>query len=82
MERQPVKSSNIKSIGYDEKTQTMEVEFHNSGVYTHYPVTKEQFEAQLNAPSVGRHYNMYHRGVNHKKQEPAAKPVQVDEAQV
>jgi KTSC domain len=33
MERQPVSSSNLKSVGYDPRSRTLEIEFHNGGVY-------------------------------------------------
>lgn len=33
MEREPVVSSNIASIGYDENNNILEVEFNNGNVY-------------------------------------------------
>jgi len=38
MLRMSVSSSNISSVGYDPKTQTLEVEFHNGGVYQYFNV--------------------------------------------
>ena len=31
MNREPVSSSNIASIGYDVSSETLEIEFHNGG---------------------------------------------------
>ena len=33
MDRTPVQSSNIRSVGYDPASRTLEVEFHSSGLY-------------------------------------------------
>lgn len=33
MEREPARSSNIKSVGYDEEQMLLEVEFHSGSVY-------------------------------------------------
>ena len=38
MDRIQVRSSNIRSIGYDQKTQTLEVEFLKGGVYQYFDV--------------------------------------------
>lgn len=56
MERIPVKSSNIKSIGYDEATKTLEVEFSNSGIYQYKEVPKEVYEGFSKAESIGSYF--------------------------
>ena len=33
MDRKHVNSSDLKSVGYDEKSQILEIEFNNGGVY-------------------------------------------------
>ena len=38
MIRQPVSSSNIRSIGYDSESNTLEIEFHSGGVYQYFGV--------------------------------------------
>ena len=43
MEREPSSSSNIASVGYDDATGTMEVEFRNGGVYQ-YVCPRQVFE--------------------------------------
>lgn len=53
MERQNVTSSNIKSVGYDKETNTLEVEFNNGGIYQYFDVPEQVAEALLAASSVG-----------------------------
>lgn len=57
MKHEPVKSSMIKSIGYDPDSKKMEVKFTNNSIYTHENVEQNDFDDFLNAPSVGKHYN-------------------------
>lgn len=40
MNRVPVSSSNIRSVGYDPQAQIPEVEFHNGGVYQYSHVSE------------------------------------------
>ncbi len=58
MKRKDVESSMLASVGYDEKTETLEVEFNNGGVYEYYEVEKEVYEKLLNAESLGSYF--YH----------------------
>lgn len=53
MNRQPVKSSNIKSVGYDAGTRTLEVEFSNGAVHQYLHVPPATHQALLKAKSVG-----------------------------
>lgn len=56
MEMIKVKSSNLNSIGYDEKTETLVIRFHN-GTYNYLGVPKQIFINLLNSSSKGK----YHR---------------------
>ncbi|MCV9880413.1 KTSC domain-containing protein [Brenneria izbisi] len=40
MQRQPVSSSRIRSIGYDSKARTLEIEFHNKEIYQYIGVSE------------------------------------------
>jgi hypothetical protein len=62
MERNPVISSNIASIGYDETTSTLEVEFLNGGVYHYYDVPDSIYKDLLAAPSHGQYLVAYIKG--------------------
>lgn len=57
MGRTPVTSSNIKSIGYEPSTGTLEVEFKASTVYHYHLVPPEVHAALVVANSVGRYFN-------------------------
>jgi hypothetical protein len=59
MERTPVSSSNIVSIGYDQSTQTLEVEFMKGAVYQYSGVPSEEFEAFMGADSKGTHFHAH-----------------------
>ena len=55
MERTPVDSSNIASIGYDEDTNTLEIEFHNGGVYQYFDVPFQVYDDLMEAASKGQY---------------------------
>lgn len=58
MERQPVSSSNIASIGYDPNSETLEVEFLKTGrVYQYFNVPGFMYERLMQASSVGIFFN-------------------------
>jgi len=48
-----VLSSNVASVGYDPKTQTLEVEFHNGTVYQYFDVPQSVYDAFMSAESKG-----------------------------
>lgn len=66
MTRKPVTSSQIKSIGYDPISQTLEIEFQPSkkqiaakedgSIYRYSSVSPELYAALLEAKSIGRFY--------------------------
>ncbi|ORT72144.1 KTSC domain-containing protein [Pseudomonas mosselii] len=53
MERVPVSSSNIASVGHDESSGTLEVEFLNGAVYEYYDVPEYVYQELVSASSVG-----------------------------
>ncbi len=53
MDRKAVNSSMLKSIGYDENTQTLELEFKSGEVWQYMDVPSDEFEGLMNAPSHG-----------------------------
>lgn len=62
----PVKSGQIKAIGYHQESNTMAVQFHGRGdsegsIY-HYPnTTAKEFEAFKGAKSLGKHFGQHHK---------------------
>ena len=51
MQRHFVSSSRIASVGWEKNT--MEVQFHNGAVYQYHGVSLSEYQAFLNAPSLG-----------------------------
>ena len=56
MKRQEVDSSNIDAVGYDETTQTLEIEFRN-GVYQYEDVPEDVYEDLMGADSIGSFFH-------------------------
>jgi len=57
MERQRVSSTNVRSIGYDAGTGTLEVEFHSGGIYQYFDVPETVYAVLMRASSKGRYLN-------------------------
>lgn len=57
MEKQPVSSSNLAAVGYDQGSETLEIEFNNGRVYQYYNVPAFVYESLLAAPSLGVYFN-------------------------
>lgn len=62
MNRQGVKSSNIKSIGYDAAKHLLEVEFTNGTVYQYKDVPQDKYNDLVSADSIGRYFMQNIRG--------------------
>ena len=63
MPRVSVASSNLRSVGYDEWTGYLEVEFRGGRVYGHYGVPGSVCDGLMNASSKGSfyYYNLRNR---------------------
>ena len=61
--RVAVTSSNIRAVGYDAGTKTLEVEFSNGGLYRYADVPGEAWHDLVKADSIGRHFAAHIRGV-------------------
>ena len=59
MDRSPVASTNVSSVGYDANTQTLEVEFQSGRVYQYYGVPDNAHEQMMQASSKGQFLNYY-----------------------
>lgn len=77
MERTPVESSQIKSVGYDPATHVLEVEFvprkdgTPGAIYQYDDVPAEIAEQLVAAQSVGRYFNQFVKfGFKYHKVEP------------
>jgi len=63
MEMIPVTSSNIAAIGYDEDSQTLQVEFNNGSNYQYFDVPERVFSELRNAGSVGAYLASNIKGI-------------------
>ena len=52
VERQPVSSSTIASVGYDGSSETLEIEFHKTGLYQYFNVPAVLYDAMMALPNV------------------------------
>ncbi len=59
MERLPVNSSSIKSIGYDATARTLEVEMADGDVYQYFNVAPQVHRDLVNAASIGQYFAYY-----------------------
>ena len=59
MNREPVTSSNLAAVGYDEATKTLEVEFKNGTIYEYYSVPMSVYAGLMSAPSAGKYFNAH-----------------------
>ena len=62
MDRTPVVSSNIESIGYDSNSKILEVEFTNMSVYRYYEVPEDVYEELMAAESKGSYLHREIKG--------------------
>ncbi|MBS1765679.1 MAG: KTSC domain-containing protein [Bacteroidetes bacterium] len=63
MERKTVSSSNIASIGYDENSSTLEIEFLNNSIYQYFDVPQHIYQALMQADSHGQYLAQNIKGV-------------------
>lgn len=63
MERLPVSSSHIASVGYDTNSQTLEIEFLSGAIYQYFGVPENVYESFLNAGSKGSFFHQNIRNI-------------------
>ena len=67
MDRQSVSSSNLRSVGYDADTQTLEVEFRNGSIYQYDGVPENVHSGLMRAASKGSYFNQHIRNEYHSR---------------
>lgn len=60
--RQPLQSSDIASVGYDEVTGTLEIEFRATGVYRYFSVPQDVHDSLMRTPSPGKFFLQHIKG--------------------
>ena len=56
MERTPVSSTSLASVGYDPLTETLEIELATGSVYQYTHVPESIYHDLMNAPSLGQYF--------------------------
>ena len=57
MDRKPVTSKVIASVGYEAETNTMDVEFRTGRIYRFFMITPSVHAALMSSSSIGRYFN-------------------------
>ena len=57
MERTPVTSSSLCSVGYDPESSTLDIEFNSGKVYRYSGVPTEEHQSLMSASSHGTYFN-------------------------
>jgi hypothetical protein len=68
LERQPVKSFTLRSVGYDESTKTLEIEFHTGVVYQYSGVPAKVHADLMHSAEIGKFFSEKVRPKFHTKQ--------------
>ncbi|MBD2715203.1 KTSC domain-containing protein [Microvirga sp. STR05] len=50
MQRRPIRSTSLKAVGYDEATQTLELEYRHGGLVRYTGVPETMYRALLEVP--------------------------------
>ena len=61
MNRVPVTSSNLVSVGYEINSSTLEIEFRNGAVYQYFDVPESEWQSLMQATSHGTYFSAYIR---------------------
>lgn len=59
MNRTPVDSSNLVSVGYEPNSVTLEIEFKGGSVYQYFDVPETEWESLMRASSHGTYFNAH-----------------------
>ena len=58
MQRIPVNSSNLASVGYDQTSKVLEIEFHRGGIYQYLDVPEIEYRGLMQADSHGTYFRV------------------------
>ena len=59
MNRVPVSSSNLASVGFDAENKILEIEFTNGSIFQYFNVPEKIYSGLLRAASHGRYFDAY-----------------------
>jgi len=61
MDRHAVSSSNLRSVGYDDATRTLEIEFRDGSLYRYSSVPESVYRSLMAAGSKGSYFHAHIR---------------------
>lgn len=59
MNRIPVSSSNLASVGYDSENKILEIEFNSGSIYQYFNVPASIYSGLMSAASHGQYFDAY-----------------------
>jgi hypothetical protein len=62
MKRKQVDSSMLASVGYEPKSETLELEFNSSAIWQYYGFSKTDYKELIKSESLGRYFLHYIKG--------------------
>jgi len=62
MQRTPVTSSNLDSVGYDAENEILEVAFRSGGVYRYFSVPQHVYDGLMSSGSKGQYFHRNIKG--------------------
>ncbi|EME1463688.1 MULTISPECIES: KTSC domain-containing protein [Serratia] len=62
MDRQPVVSSNIRSVGYDVNDSILEIEFNNGAIYQYFDIPENIYFDLISSDSIGGYLARHIKG--------------------
>jgi len=68
IERTPVRSSALRSVGYDQEQRVLEIEFTNGTVYQYFDVSPDVYRGLMAAESHGRYFHQHVRDAGNSNQ--------------
>jgi len=56
LERKAVRSTNVASVGYDQKSKVLEIAFKSGGVYQYSGVPEKRYQSLMKASAIGSYF--------------------------
>lgn len=61
MRRKKVDSTTLRSVGYERRSEVLELEFSSGALYQYFEVPEEEHQGLLSAESKGRYFSLHIR---------------------
>ena len=67
MQRNFVASSDLRSVGYDPTSKTLEIEFHGGNIYQYFNVPQYIYNNLMNSASKGKYFHTFVKHYPYRK---------------